>query len=107
MEFRAENQIGDFILESPAYRFSIYSHSLDGITEEVTAGGEKRGSFTRGNWEDEKDPAQVIRRSGQRMGEENQMGSGFWKPDEEIVQELFPLTMSNAPKKSSKMKTKN
>lgn len=67
----------------------------------------KRYSFTRGNWEDEEEAAKVIRRSGQRKGKRARWVQGPGKQMKKLFQELFPFTMLNTPKKSSKMKTKN
>lgn len=65
LELRSESRIGGLILESPADIDSIQSLG------EVIKGGvqveKRRGSFTRGVWEDGEDPAK-IRRSGQRRG---------------------------------------
>lgn len=67
----------------------------------------RRGSVRSGVWGDEEDPAKVIRRSGQRRGKRARGVQGPESQLRKLFQELFQLTMSNATKKSSKIKTKN
>lgn len=61
--------------------------------------------FSRGAWDNQEDPAKVTKEWPERW-EENWWVQGPGSQRKTLFQRLLQLTMSNATKKSSEMKTK-